>query len=182
MDCINKKDLLILKTIRANISNEFGKLLKNKTLGKKIENSIFKFTIDYLSKDKVIINLNYNFKKIYAEKSRSLYNNIDPNNKEIGNTNFIKNIKKRNIDIDKIAFMKREEIFPEKWNTYIEKKQADLYFQFEENKSIITDQFKCMACKNNKCSYYSLQIRSCDEPETCFITCLTCQKKWKQEG
>lgn len=182
MESLSKTDLSELNTIRSNISNEFSKLLKHKSKGKKIEKSIYEFTIDYLSKGKIMISLNSNFRKIYSDKSRSLYNNIDPCNKEIGNTNFINKIKKGHIDLDKIAFMKREEIFPEKWNTYIEKQQADLYFQFEENKSIITDQFKCMACKNNKCSYYSLQIRSCDEPETCFITCLTCHKKWKQEG
>ena len=82
----------------------------------------------------------------------------------------------------KIAFMKREEIFPEKWKVYIDKINADLKFQLEENKSIKTDQFKCGKCKQNECSYYALQIRSCDEPETLFITCLNCKNKWKQEG
>ncbi len=64
----------------------------------------------------------------------------------------------------------------------IKKVEADNRFQFEENKSIITDQFKCGKCKSIKCSYYALQIRSCDEPETLFITCLNCKNKWKQEG
>ena len=109
MESLSKTDLSELNTIRSNISNEFSKLLKNKSKGKKIEKSIYEFTIDYLSKDKIMISLNSNFRKIYSEKSRSLYNNIDPCNKEIGNTNFINKIQKGHIDVDKIAFMKREE-------------------------------------------------------------------------
>ena len=49
----------------------------------------------------------------------------------------------------------------------------------------------CYKCLNDKTRqndpdrgkrtwYYELQTRSCDEPMTCFITCLDCGKRWKQ--
>jgi DNA-directed RNA polymerase subunit M/transcription elongation factor TFIIS len=49
----------------------------------------------------------------------------------------------------------------------------------------------CYKCLNDKTKqkdedrgkrtwYYELQTRSCDEPMTCFITCLDCGNRWKQ--
>ena len=40
-------------------------------------------------------------------------------------------------------------------------------------------ELKCSACGHNKCSFFQLQTRSCDEPITTFYTCLNCGKKWK---
>jgi len=42
-----------------------------------------------------------------------------------------------------------------------------------------TDMFRCGRCKERKCSYYQLQIRSADEPMTTFITCMNCGNRWK---
>jgi DNA-directed RNA polymerase subunit M/transcription elongation factor TFIIS len=38
----------------------------------------------------------------------------------------------------------------------------------------MTNQFKCGRCKKNECSHHELQLRSCDEPATQFITCINC--------
>jgi DNA-directed RNA polymerase subunit M/transcription elongation factor TFIIS len=40
--------------------------------------------------------------------------------------------------------------------------------------------FTCGRCKKRKTTYYELQTRSADEPMTAFITCLNCNKRWKQ--
>ncbi len=42
-----------------------------------------------------------------------------------------------------------------------------------------TDMFRCGRCKERKCSYYQLQIRSADEPMTTFVTCTNCGNRWK---
>ena len=44
----------------------------------------------------------------------------------------------------------------------------------------MTDIFRCRKCGNRKCIYYEVQTRSADEPMTQFITCLTCNNRWKQ--
>jgi transcription elongation factor S-II len=45
-----------------------------------------------------------------------------------------------------------------------------------------TDQFRCPRCRQRECDYYELQIRSADEPMTCFVTCLNpkCGHKFKR--
>lgn len=42
-----------------------------------------------------------------------------------------------------------------------------------------TNMFTCGKCKENKCAFYQLQTRSCDEPMTTFVTCTVCGNKWK---
>jgi len=40
-------------------------------------------------------------------------------------------------------------------------------------------QFKCGKCKSKKTDYYQLQTRSADEPMTTYVTCKTCNHRWK---
>ncbi|KAJ4822363.1 hypothetical protein Tsubulata_037824 [Turnera subulata] len=42
-----------------------------------------------------------------------------------------------------------------------------------------TDQFKCGKCGKRETTYYQLQTRSADEPMTQYITCVSCQNRWK---
>ena len=51
---------------------------------------------------------------------------------------------------------------------------------WKENKFVETDEYKCSKCKQRRCTYYTLQTRSCDEPETIIITCLNCNYGWKE--
>lgn len=43
----------------------------------------------------------------------------------------------------------------------------------------MSDEFKCGKCKQRNCSYYQQQTRGADEPMTTFVTCLTCNNRWK---
>ena len=43
-----------------------------------------------------------------------------------------------------------------------------------------TDEFWCSKCHKNRTTYYTLQTRSMDEPETIFITCINCNNKWRK--
>jgi DNA-directed RNA polymerase subunit M/transcription elongation factor TFIIS len=56
-----------------------------------------------------------------------------------------------------------------------EYKDLDNIFEEEIEEGI----FECKKCGSKKTSFYSLQTRSADEPMTNFITCLTCQNRWK---
>ncbi|KAI8089003.1 transcription elongation factor S-II [Halteromyces radiatus] len=42
-----------------------------------------------------------------------------------------------------------------------------------------TDMFICGKCKQRKCTYFQMQTRSADEPMTTFVTCLSCNNRWK---
>lgn len=39
--------------------------------------------------------------------------------------------------------------------------------------------FVCGKCKSRKTTYQLVQIRSADEPAHCFVSCLSCGKRWK---
>jgi len=43
----------------------------------------------------------------------------------------------------------------------------------------ITGMFTCGKCKGVKTTYFQMQTRSSDEPMTTFVTCLTCNNRWK---
>jgi len=42
-----------------------------------------------------------------------------------------------------------------------------------------TGMFTCGKCKGTKTTYFQLQTRSSDEPMTTFVTCITCNNRWK---
>ena len=39
--------------------------------------------------------------------------------------------------------------------------------------------FTCKKCKSKKTTYTQAQTRSADEPMTTFVTCLSCDFRWK---
>jgi len=43
----------------------------------------------------------------------------------------------------------------------------------------LTGMFTCGKCKGTKTTYFQMQTRSSDEPMTTFVTCLTCNNRWK---
>eukprot|EP01100_Stratorugosa_tubuloviscum_P007036 TRINITY_DN2968_c0_g1_i1.p1 TRINITY_DN2968_c0_g1~~TRINITY_DN2968_c0_g1_i1.p1 ORF type:complete len:331 (-),score=147.12 TRINITY_DN2968_c0_g1_i1:31-1023(-) len=50
--------------------------------------------------------------------------------------------------------------------------------QLRDNQEMATELFKCSRCKQRKCVYLQLQIRSADEPMTTFVRCTVCSKTW----
>jgi len=43
----------------------------------------------------------------------------------------------------------------------------------------ISGMFTCGKCKGTQTTYFQMQTRSSDEPMTTFVTCLTCNNRWK---
>lgn len=169
-----------IKAIRNKITDKFYVILKNKKKSNLIENSIFEYVCYIIEKMRIPMRFDNNFKSIYIHKVISIYNNINPKSNIVKNTYLLNEIKNNNIDLNKIAFLKPEELFPEHWEKYISKKNAIIKFKYKENKRVVTDDYKCSRCKSTKCTYYTLQTRSCDEPETIIITCLNCNYTWKE--
>jgi transcription elongation factor S-II len=75
--------------------------------------------------------------------------------------------------------MTHQEMRPDKWKELIDQKILKDKNKFENNVEASTDTFTCRKCKQNKCTYYTQQVRSADEPSTIFVNCLTCGNRWK---
>lgn len=168
-----------LKIIRQKIVKKFNEIIDKKK-SKIIEESCYQYVIDKLRNKNLLVFYNNNFKLIYMNKVIFIYNNLNKNSKVVQNNYLYDKVMKNEIDLKNIANLKPEDIFPENWKTYINKKKAVTNFLYKENKYIITDEYRCSRCKKRKCTYYTMQTRSCDEPETIIITCLECHYTWKE--
>ena len=70
-----------------------------------------------------------------------------------------------------VPFLSPQQLCPESWADILYKKQ---YIEVAYNDVATTDIYKCYKCGARRCKITELQIRSCDEPSTKFITCLEC--------
>jgi DNA-directed RNA polymerase subunit M/transcription elongation factor TFIIS len=83
--------------------------------------------------------------------------------------------------LEEIAFQSNIVLNPGKWETHIKKSDMSKK-RMTAKPTASTNQFKCGRCGKNETTYYLLQTRSMDEPETAFITCVHCENKWRQNG
>jgi transcription elongation factor S-II len=158
---------------RANIIKNLNKQIKKKGISEKLEKGIF----DYSSKEanmlKIIIRWdNPLFTELYINRLRSIFINLK-------NKKLLKDLISGEFKPDTLAFMTHQEMNPEHWKEYIDKKRKRDANKYTNNMQASTDMFTCRKCKSKKCSYYELQTRSADEPSTIFVTCLDCGKNWK---
>ncbi len=161
-----------INTTRKQMLEIFKKVLDEQN-AITLETAIFKQTIELGQKRNIIVNWeNEIFKKMYINKSRSMYSNItNKSNKDLHK--IIKNI-------ETLPFMSFQEIYPKHWKELMDTKYKRDKYLYEEKQEAMTDQFKCGRCKSRECTYYELQTRSADEAMTTFITCLKCGNRWKQ--
>ena len=158
--------------------NKFNTILNNDELSKKIEESIYNYSIN----QSIIKGIEQNiddkyFKRIYVNKIITLYNNLDETS-YIKNTNFLNRLKNNEFDIKDIAFLSPQEINKEHWKKYIDRQSANDEFLYSRTVGIRTAEYKCGRCKEKNCTYYLLQVRCSDEPMTTFINCLNCGHRW----
>jgi len=57
----------------------------------------------------------------------------------------------------------------------MKKQHASNYMHDKDYKGL----FKCGKCRGYKTTFYQMQTRSADEPMTVFVTCHTCNRRWK---
>ena len=166
--------------VRTDNIDIFSTLVDNNDIAKEIEKSIYEYT-KKISKKRNILPLWTNdvFKKIYINKSISLYTNIDKTS-YIKNDSLIDKINKKQLNIDQLAFMSFQQLFPKHWKEMLDEKYKREKLMYEDKQESMTDQFKCGRCKQRKCTYYELQTRSADEGMTLFITCIICGNRWRQ--
>ena len=144
-----------------------------------LEIGVFNSTLDYANS--LRIQLSWNcllFMETYINNARSVYSNLKKDS-YIGNTKLIDRLHNREFTPHELAYMPNEDVFPERWKEIMDKQTLKLKAAYEIKQVSMTDSIKCGKCKNNKISYYELQIRSGDENMTQFFCCISCGHKWK---
>lgn len=118
------------------------------------------------------------FVLLYAWKARSVITNFDPGS-ITGNTRLRDRMRSGEFLPHDVPFMKPFEVFPERWKDVLDSKVQREEFIYNEKPTAMTNQFKCGRCKQRECIYRELQLRSCDEPASLFISCLKCGNNWR---
>ena len=146
---------------------ELQKILKP-DISKKIEVGIFKYSEEYAETN----NTPFLLQQIYQTKSSEIVALIsNPNSKFLINA-----IKDDKVDPEKVAYMSPEELDPEKFEGIIKKRELK---EYNNNKTVGTDIFKCSKCGKSNSEIEQKQTRSADEPPTTFVKCLECGHKYK---
>ena len=154
--------------------------INNITIAKRIERSIFNYTIDISVKKQIKKQWsNPYFKNLYLCKLRSIYANLKSDS-YIQNKEFKQKVLSNEIDPKTIATLSIYDIFPENWKALFDEKARKDKIKYEFKPEAMTDVFKCRKCGSRSCSYYEVQTRSADEPMTQFVNCLDCNNRWKQ--
>jgi transcription elongation factor S-II len=160
-------------TFRENICKKFNAILANEVQSINLEKGIFNYALKEAGQRKIIKKWeNPHFTQIYVDRLRSIYINLK-------SPDLLEQIKNNEIQTKNVAFMTHQELNPEHWKEYIDRKIKRDSSKYTTNIEASTDMFTCKKCKSKKCTYYELQTRSADEPTTVFITCLDCGKHWK---
>lgn len=170
-DDSKKIDISYIKFLYFNVNRnesicKFYTILENMDKSKNIESGVFEFTLIYASSNNSIMEL---LPAIYYDKINELVNNLEKDNYLMNKT--LKNALNFNIDPRTLAFLRPQDIHPERWGTIIKK---NVLRDEKKNNMATNDLYECEKCGKNKCTVVELQIRSADEPTTKIITCREC--------
>ena len=121
---------------------------------------------------------NPRFLDAYRQRKQTVLANLDPAS-YVGNTLLLRRLMNQEMLPHTVAFLKPEELFPERWATFLQE-QAKEAAKGEYVPTGYYTQYKCGKCGERKTTITEVQIRSADEPMTQFITCLVCKHKWRR--
>ncbi|GAA5991381.1 hypothetical protein JCM10908_003285 [Rhodotorula pacifica] len=113
----------------------------------------------------------------YRNKMRSFYLNL----KAVNNPGLREDVVSGEISIVQLYEMDPKDMASEERKAENRKLVAENLFkaQAAAPQQAETDAFQCGKCKQRRCMYYQMQTRSADEPMTTFVTCLSCNNRWK---
>lgn len=146
--------------IRITAKASFKKLLSENII-KEIEESIYNFSIDYANVNETP----YLLEQIYETKIDEILKLVKDN------AEFVKKIKSNTLDLKQIAFLKPDELNPDKYDKINKKKELE---EYKKNNQATSNVFECRKCKTKKCQVTQLQTRAADEPATTIVTCMEC--------
>ena len=147
------------------MNTELKKYFTSK-ITKQILESITRFSESYAQINEV----DFLIQEIYNTKLDELIKVFNTNSE------LVEKIKNKTIDIDKICYLKPDELNPDKYKVYLQKKEKEFY---KKMNTATTDMFTCKKCKSKKCIVSEKQTRSGDEPATTFVNCTVCDYCFK---
>jgi len=158
---------------RANVKQKLTEIMQRNSYGSNLERGIYNWTLKTATHKQVLKKWeNSYFVHLYIDKLRTIYINLQ--------NPLIKNlILEKKIKAHDLAFMKHQDMLPDKWNPIIEDLKIKNQNKYIPKIEASTDNFTCRKCKSKECSYYQLQTRSADESMTTFVTCINCGNRWK---
>ena len=160
-------------TFRANIRKKLDEKFNNINASTNLERGVFNYALKEADQRKIVKKWdNPLFVEIYLNHLKSVLENL--------HQRLIDDVKKGVIKSHTIAFMTHQELNHDRWGALIEMKSKRDKNKFEVHMSASTDTFTCHKCKGNQCTYYLQQVRSADEPMTCYISCIQCGHRWKK--
>jgi len=137
-----------------------------------VEKGVFNFSVNYCNRNSLSCSWsNPVFLSVYTKK-------VEDTEWELkNNPELYQRICDQLLLPHEIPFLSCFDTNPSKWKEYLSNKSTE---NEEDNISqMITDQYHCNKCNNNKTIYFQRQTRSADEPMTTFVTCVVCQNRWK---
>jgi len=159
---------------RINVRSKLNAILQDEKNTSNLEKGIVNFALKEADRYKIIKKWdNKNFVQIYVDRLRSIMLNLKGD--------ILQQVNEGTIKPHVVAFMTHQELNHNRWAILIEQKSKRDQNKFEVNMAASTDTFTCRKCKGNKCTYYTQQVRSSDEPSTIFVSCLECGTRWKTQ-
>jgi DNA-directed RNA polymerase subunit M/transcription elongation factor TFIIS len=117
------------------------------------------------------------FWNLYILQNVYLFQNIDSQG-AYGNPHLWNQIRNQELDPYMVASMNPMERFPARWEQVSAALEATDKFLYH-SEEVASDAFRCMRCKQRKCTYTQAQLRASDEPMTTLIKCLNCGHNWR---
>jgi DNA-directed RNA polymerase subunit M/transcription elongation factor TFIIS len=159
---------------RTKVRNVLSTYFTNTNDGINLEIGIYNWVIKEANRKKVVKKWdNPFFTQLYKDKFRSVYY-------ALSKTNVVSMVNNKEIKSQEIASMTAYELCPEKWHDMLQAKIIRDKNKDETHVEAMTDTYVCRKCRSRRCSYYTMQTRSADEPETIYITCLDCGTRMKK--
>jgi DNA-directed RNA polymerase subunit M/transcription elongation factor TFIIS len=161
---------------RTKVRTKLNALIEDDVIALNLEKGIFNYSIQEATHKKIIKKwTNKLFAQLYVDRLRTIYMNLK-------NADLLQHLKSKEIAPQTLVFMTHQEMNPDRWKDLLNKKSIVDANKYNANLEASTDLFTCPKpnCRSRRCTYYTLQVRSADEPESIFVTCLDCGKNFRK--
>lgn len=140
-----------------------------------IEQSCFQHTLETCEELMILKNWeDPRFKDVYRCKITRITKNLDADS-EVKDPFLFHAIMNRDIDIDRISYLKSDKLSPKRSEFIIRNLKA----RMEQKLTYKTTKlYKCPKCKKNECTIRMVQLRSLDEGENASLRCIYCHHAW----